>query len=98
MDASNLLKPSLASGELRCMGSTTFKEYRNHIESDHALARRFQKVDINEPSIEDTIKILKGLKNRYEDFHNVKYSSGALKAAGSYLPDLSVIENCLIRL
>ena len=81
MDASNLLKPSLASGELRCMGSTTFKEYRNHIESDHALARRFQKVDINEPSIEDTIKILKGLKNRYEDFHNVKYSSGALKAA-----------------
>ena len=81
MDASNLLKPSLASGELRCMGSTTFKEYRNHIESDHALARRFQKVDINEPSIEDTIKILKGLKNRYEEFHNVKYSSGALKAA-----------------
>ena len=81
MDASNLLKPSLSSGELRCMGSTTFKEYRNHIESDHALARRFQKIDINEPSIADTIKILKGLKKRYEDFHNVTYSSGALKAA-----------------
>ena len=81
LDASNLLKPSLASGELRCMGSTTFKEYRNNIESDHALARRFQKIDITEPSVNDTIKILKGLKPRYEEFHNVSYSSGAIKAS-----------------
>ena len=81
LDASNILKPALASGELRCMGSTTFKEYRGHFESDHALTRRFQKVDILEPSVIDTIKIIKGLKDRYEDFHNVKYSSGAVKAA-----------------
>lgn len=81
LDASNILKPALASGELRCMGSTTFKEYRAHFEGDHALTRRFQKLDINEPSRNDAIKILQGLKSRYEDYHKVKYSSGAIKAA-----------------
>ncbi|SMF32562.1 ATP-dependent Clp protease ATP-binding subunit ClpA [Pseudobacteriovorax antillogorgiicola] len=81
LDASNILKPALASGELRCMGSTTFKEFRSHFEGDHALTRRFQKLDINEPTRMDAIKILQGLKSRYEDFHHVKYSSGAIKAA-----------------
>ncbi|MFW7379607.1 MAG: ATP-dependent Clp protease ATP-binding subunit ClpA [Oligoflexus sp.] len=81
LDASNILKPALASGELRCMGSTTFKEYRSHFENDHALARRFQKIDVPEPTRDDTIAILKGLKSRYEKFHNVKFSQGALKAA-----------------
>ena len=81
MDASNILKPSLASGTLRCMGSTTYKEYRNHFEKDRALVRRFQKIDIYEPSIEDTIKILHGLKGCFEAHHNVKYSSEALKSA-----------------
>lgn len=81
LDASNILKPALANGELRCMGSTTFKEYRNHFESDHALARRFQKIDIEEPSREDTLKILKGIKSQYEKHHNVHYSPAALQAA-----------------
>ena len=81
MDASNILKPSLASGTLRCMGSTTYKEYRNHFEKDRALVRRFQKIDIYEPSIEDTIKILQGLKGCFESHHNVKYTSEALKSA-----------------
>ena len=81
LDASNILKPALASGELRCMGSTTFKEFRSHFEGDHALTRRFQKIDISEPSRSDAIKILQGLKSRYEEYHNVKYSSGAIKAA-----------------
>lgn len=81
LDASNILKPALASGELRCMGSTTFKEYRAHIENDHALARRFQKIDIEEPSQADTVEILKGLKAKYEEFHNVHFSNGAIKAA-----------------
>ena len=81
LDASNLLKPALASGALRCIGSTTFKEFRNHFESDHAFARRFQRIDIEAPSVEDTIKILEGLKSRYEDFHNVKYTAEAIKAA-----------------
>ena len=81
MDASNLLKPSLASGELRCMGSTTFKEFRNSIEGDHALYRRFQKIDVAEPTVAETIKILKGLKSRYEDYHKVTYSAGAIRAA-----------------
>ena len=81
MDASNLLKPSLASGELRCMGSTTFKEFRNSIEGDHALYRRFQKIDVAEPTVGETIKILKGLKSRYEDYHKVTYSAGAIRAA-----------------
>ncbi|WP_374468204.1 ATP-dependent Clp protease ATP-binding subunit ClpA [Phenylobacterium sp.] len=81
MDASNLLKPALASGTLRCMGSTTYKEFRQHFEKDRALVRRFQKIDVNEPTIEDTIKILKGLKSYYEDFHKLKYTNDAIKAA-----------------
>jgi len=81
MDASNLLKPALASGSLRCMGSTTYKEFRQHFEKDRALVRRFQKIDVNEPSVEDTIKILKGLKSYYEDFHKLKYTNEAIKVA-----------------
>jgi ATP-dependent Clp protease ATP-binding subunit ClpA len=81
MDASNLLKPALASGTLRCMGSTTYKEFRQHFEKDRALVRRFQKIDVNEPTVEDTIKILKGLKTYYEDFHKLKYTNDALKVA-----------------
>jgi ATP-dependent Clp protease ATP-binding subunit ClpA len=81
MDASNLLKPALASGTLRCMGSTTYKEFRQHFEKDRALVRRFQKIDVNEPTIEDSIKILKGLKTYYEDFHRLKYTNDALKSA-----------------
>jgi|LNFM01.1.fsa_nt_gb ATP-dependent Clp protease ATP-binding subunit ClpA len=81
MDASNLLKPALQSGQLRCMGSTTYKEYRQHFEKDRALARRFQKIDVNEPSIPDTIKILMGLKPYFEEFHKVKYSDDAIKTA-----------------
>jgi ATP-dependent Clp protease ATP-binding subunit ClpA len=81
MDASNLLKPALASGTLRCMGSTTYKEFRQHFEKDRALVRRFQKIDINEPSVEDAIKILKGLKTYYEDFHKVKFTNESLKVA-----------------
>ena len=81
MDASNLLKPALASGTLKCMGSTTYKEFRQHFEKDRALVRRFQKIDVNEPTIEDTIKILKGLKSYYEDFHKLKYTDDAIKTA-----------------
>jgi ATP-dependent Clp protease ATP-binding subunit ClpA len=81
MDASNLLKPALASGTLRCMGSTTYKEFRQHFEKDRALVRRFQKIDVNEPTVEDTIKILKGLKSYYEDFHKLRYTNEAIKAA-----------------
>jgi ATP-dependent Clp protease ATP-binding subunit ClpA len=81
MDASNILKPSLANGKLRCMGSTTYKEYRSHFEKDRALVRRFQKIDIHEPSIEDTVKILKGLKPYFEEHHNVTYSAEALRTA-----------------
>ena len=81
MDASNLLKPALQSGQLRCMGSTTYKEYRQHFEKDRALARRFQKIDVNEPSIPDTIKILMGLKPYFEEYHKVKYSDEAIKTA-----------------
>jgi len=81
MDASNLLKPSLQDGTLRCMGSTTYKEFRNHFEKDRALARRFQKIDINEPSTEDTIKILSGLKQYFEDHHHIKYTNDALRSA-----------------
>jgi len=99
MDASNLIKPVLASGELKCMGSTTFQEYRGIFEKDRALARRFQKVDINEPSVEDTVQILKGLKERYEAHHSVRYSSRALRAAAElsaryindrHLPDKAI--------
>ncbi|MDK9721250.1 MAG: ATP-dependent Clp protease ATP-binding subunit ClpA [Rhodospirillales bacterium] len=81
MDASNLLKPALAQGSLRCIGSTTYKEYRNHFEKDRALVRRFQKIDVNEPSIEDTVKILTGIKTYYEKHHNVRYTPDALRAA-----------------
>jgi ATP-dependent Clp protease ATP-binding subunit ClpA len=81
MDASNLIKPVLASGELRCIGSTTFQEFRGVFEKDRALARRFQKIDITEPSIPETIDILRGLKSRFEDHHHVKYSDEALRAA-----------------
>ncbi len=81
MDASNLLKPALSSGRLRCIGSTTFQEYRQHFEKDRALSRRFQRVEVNEPSVEDTIKILDGLKPQYEEFHGVTYEPEALKAA-----------------
>ena len=81
MDASNILKPSLANGMLRCMGSTTYKEYRNYFEKDRALVRRFQKIDVYEPSIEDTVKILRGLKPYYEEHHKVRYTAEALRAA-----------------
>jgi ATP-dependent Clp protease ATP-binding subunit ClpA len=81
MDASNLLKPALASGTVRCIGSTTYKEYRQYFEKDRALVRRFQKIDVNEPTIPDAIEILKGLKPYYEDYHKLKYTSDAIKAA-----------------
>lgn len=99
MDASNLLKPSLQDGSLKCIGSTTYEEYKNYVEKDRALSRRFQKVDIDEPSIEDTVAILKGLKSRYEDHHGVKYSHAALQAAAElasrhindrFLPDKAI--------
>ena len=79
LDASNLLKPALANGDLRCIGSTTFQEYRSGFESDHALARRFQKIEVPEPSREETLSILKGLKSRYEKFHHVSYSNKVLE-------------------
>jgi len=81
MDASNLLKPALAQGTLRCIGSTTYKEYRNYFEKDRALVRRFQKIDVNEPTIDDAIKILQGLKTNYEKHHKVRYTPEAIKAA-----------------
>jgi ATP-dependent Clp protease ATP-binding subunit ClpA len=81
MDASNLLKPALQSGTLRCIGSTTYKEYRQHFEKDRALVRRFQKIDVNEPSVEDAIEILRGLKPYFEDFHNIRYTNDAVKTA-----------------
>ncbi|MFC5068222.1 ATP-dependent Clp protease ATP-binding subunit ClpA [Flaviflagellibacter deserti] len=81
MDASNLLKPALANGSLRCMGSTTYKEYRQHFEKDRALVRRFQKIDVAEPTIPDAIEILKGLKPYYESFHRIRYTNEAIKAA-----------------
>jgi ATP-dependent Clp protease ATP-binding subunit ClpA len=99
MDASNLIKPALASGQLRCIGSTTYQEYRGVFEKDHALARRFQKIDVLEPSVEETILILKGLKSRFEEHHDVKYSSEALRVAAEladryitdrHLPDKAI--------
>ncbi|MGE5952618.1 MAG: ATP-dependent Clp protease ATP-binding subunit ClpA [Qipengyuania vulgaris] len=81
MDASNLLKPALSSGAIRCIGSTTYKEFRNHFEKDRALLRRFQKIDVNEPTIEDTIAILKGLRTAFEEHHKVKYTPDAIKTA-----------------
>ncbi|MBX2858742.1 MAG: ATP-dependent Clp protease ATP-binding subunit ClpA [Cellvibrionaceae bacterium] len=99
MDASNLLKPLLTSGEIRCIGSTTFQEYRGIFDKDRALSRRFQKVDVNEPSVEDTFKILKGLKSRFEEHHNLKYTETALRIAAElaakyindrYMPDKAI--------
>jgi ATP-dependent Clp protease ATP-binding subunit ClpA len=81
MDASNLIKPALANGKLRCIGTTTHKEYRSYIEKDRALARRFQAIEVEEPSIEDTIKVLTGLRERYEEFHGVSYTAKSLRAA-----------------
>ncbi len=99
MDASNLIKPVLASGDLKCIGSTTYQEYRGIFEKDRALARRFQKIDVNEPSIEETIKILHGLKSRFEEHHKIKYTNQALRAAAEltekymhdrHLPDKAI--------
>ena len=99
MDASNILKPFLAAGEIRCIGSTTFEEYRTHFEKDRALSRRFQKIDILEPSVDETIEILKGLKPYYEEFHGVTYTPPALKSAAQlsaryiterFLPDKAI--------
>jgi len=99
LDASNILKPFLAAGEIRCIGSTTFEEYRSHFEKDRALSRRFQKIDILEPSVDETIEILKGLKPYYEDFHGVTYTPPALKSAAQlsaryiterFLPDKAI--------
>jgi ATP-dependent Clp protease ATP-binding subunit ClpA len=81
MDASNLLKPALSQGTIRCIGSTTYKEFRTHFEKDRALVRRFQKIDVNEPSLEDTVKILQGLKTNYEKHHKVRYTPEAIRAA-----------------
>ncbi|MGI9524116.1 MAG: AAA family ATPase, partial [Hyphomicrobiaceae bacterium] len=81
MDASNLLKPALQSGTVRCIGSTTYKEYRQHFEKDRALVRRFQKIDVNEPTVEDAVEILKGLKPYFEEYHKLKYSNEAIRAA-----------------
>ena len=99
MDASNLIKPMLSNGELKCIGSTTYAEFRSIFEKDHALARRLQKIDIEEPSIEETVEILKGLKSRFEEHHDVKYSNNALRAAAElsqryimdrFLPDKAI--------
>lgn len=81
LDASNLLKPALSGGQLKCIGATTFTEYRGVFEKDHALARRFQKIDVNEPTVEQTVQILRGLKSRFEEHHKVKYSVSALISA-----------------
>lgn len=99
MDASNLLKPALAKGQLRCIGATTYDEYRIIFDKDHALSRRFQKIDVVEPSVEETVQILRGLKPMFEDFHQVRYTHGALEAAAElsvryinerFLPDKAI--------
>ena len=99
LDASNLLKPALSSGQLKCIGATTYTEYRGIFEKDHALSRRFQKIDVNEPSVEQTVQILRGLKSRFEEHHGVRYSSSALSAAAElsakyindrHLPDKAI--------
>ena len=81
MDASNLLKPALQGGKLRCMGSTTYKEFRQHFEKDRALSRRFQKIDVYEPSVDDAVKILRGLKPYFEEHHSVKYTADAIRTS-----------------
>ena len=83
LDAANLLKPALASGKLRCIGATTFEEYRSHLERDRALARRFQKIEVLEPSLEETMLILKGLQPRYEEFHGVTYTRRGDRGRGA---------------
>ena len=99
LDASNLLKPALANGQLKCIGATTYTEYRGVFEKDHALSRRFQKVDVNEPTVEQTVQILRGLKSRFEEHHGVKYSASALTSAAElaarfindrHLPDKAI--------
>src|SRR5690606_30373514 len=99
LDASNLLKPALSSGTLKCIGATTYNEYRGIFEKDHALSRRFQKIDVVEPTVEQTVQILRGLKSRFEEHHGVKYSSSALSAAAElsakyisdrHLPDKAI--------
>jgi ATP-dependent Clp protease ATP-binding subunit ClpA len=99
LDASNLLKPALSSGQLKCIGATTYNEYRGIFEKDHALSRRFQKIDVNEPTVEQTVQILRGLKTRFEEHHGVKYSASALSAAAElaakyindrHLPDKAI--------
>jgi ATP-dependent Clp protease ATP-binding subunit ClpA len=99
LDASNLLKPALASGQLKCIGATTYNEYRGIFEKDHALSRRFQKIDVTEPTVQQTIEILKGLKSRFEEHHGVRYSSSAIQAAAElsarfindrHLPDKAI--------
>jgi ATP-dependent Clp protease ATP-binding subunit ClpA len=91
LDASNLLKPALSSGALKCIGATTYNEFRGVFEKDHALSRRFQKIDVNEPSVEETVSILRGLKSRFEEHHNVKYSAAAItnaaELAAKYITD-----------
>src|SRR5690606_17774706 len=97
--ASNLIKPVLASGELRCIGSTTYNEFRGIFEKDHALARRFQKIDVSEPSVAETVEILRGLKSRFEEHHGITYEDDALRAAAEladrhindrHLPDKAI--------
>ena len=99
LDASNLLKPALSSGSLKCIGATTFNEYRGVFEKDHALSRRFQKIDVNEPSVEETVLILRGLKSRFEEHHGIKYSAAAINSAAElaakyindrHLPDKAI--------
>ena len=97
MDASNLLKPALPSGELRCIGSTTYKEYRNYFEKDRALVRRFQKIDVNEPTLEDAIEILKGLKPDYEKHHEVSYTEEAIRGAVELSARTSTTASCPTR-
>ena len=97
MDASNLLKPALASGTLRCIGSTTYKEYRQYFEKDRALVRRFQKIDVNEPSVPDAIEILKGLKPYFEDFHRSATPTKRSSRRSSCRPNTSTTASCPTR-
>ena len=97
MDASNLIKPVLANGEIRCIGSTTYSEYRGIFEKDHALARRFQKIDVPEPSVEETIAILRGLKTRFEEHHGVSYEPRALEVAADWPRSTSMTGICPTR-
>jgi len=99
MDASNILKPVLATGDLRCIGSTTYEDYKNYFEKDRAMSRRFEKIEILEPPINQTVQILKGLRSRYEEHHGINYTDPALKAAvelsakyinDRYLPDKAI--------